>query len=387
MRNGYLVRAHKAVAFLLMVDGLLRLLLPGRENTQPPAQPRRILVANWAHLGDVITSLPTLRVLREIFPRARIDLVVGRGSRVVVEGSGLYDRLYCVDHFVLSRTKRSLPDRIRTYRADRMQFIAAARLEQYDVAIDLYPHFPPAFPLFRQADIPVRCGFTSGGFGPLLTHPVKWVYQDKSISQYGRDLIAALWPDIAQSIGRLPPYYPHGLTPAVPARLAPPDPRYVVVHMGAGANWKEWPEANWCRLIEMWGRDAPLLVFCGVGTPENERARRVAASSPTGRTMLFIDRSWPEFTALVAGAAGLICLESSASHVAAALSIPTVAIYSGTNEHRLWGPDNPNARILSAPTACAPCHRSGCETMACVREVTPETVLAALHAVMHKVST
>lgn len=386
MRNGYLVRSNKGVAFLRIIDMFLRLSQPRQGRTIAPSEPKRILVSNWANLGDVLTSLPTLRALRKNFPGAKIDLVVGRGSRVVVEGSGLYDRLYTIDHFVLSRTKQSLLDKIRTYLADRKRFVAAARLEGYDIAIDLYPYFPPAFPLFQQARIPVRCGFTSGGFGPLLTHPVKWSYRNRPISQHGRDLIAALWPERGESIGWLTPYYPGGPRLKLPDHLVPSDPRYVVVHMGAGEVWKEWPESKWCGLIKMWGSDAPLLVFCGIGPREAERARRVAAQSPTGRTLLFIDQKWEEFVALVAGATLLLCLESSATHVAAAFSVPTVTIYSGTNEHRLWGPDNPKARIVSAPTGCAPCHRAGCEFMACIRDVSSEDVLAAVCSAMKMVS-
>jgi hypothetical protein len=48
------------------------------------------------------------------------------------------------------------------------------------------------------------------------------------------------------------------------------------------------------------------------------------------------------------------------------------------NEQPLWGPDNPNARLLSSPTACAPCHRAGCATMACIRGVSADEVLAAI---------
>ena len=382
MRSGYLVRSNKAVAILGAVDTLLRMLALKRKRSRPPLTPKRILVSNWAHLGDVLTSLPTLRALRDNFPSAEIGLIVGSGSRVVVEGSGLYDHLYIVDHFVLSRSNQSRLSKVRKYLDDKKRFLASARLRAYDVAIDLYPYFPPASPLFRQAGIPVRCGFTSGGFGPLLTHPVEWSYQNKPISQHGRDLIAALWPDLGASMGWLPPGYPAHLRPRLVDHLVPPDPRYVVVHMGAGESWKEWPESRWCSLIRMWGHDAPLLVFCGTGKQEAERARRVCKQSPTGRTLLFMNRKWEDFTALVAGAAALICLESSASHVAAAFSVPTVAIYSGTNELRLWGPDNPNALIVSAPTGCAPCHRSGCASMACIRGVSPADVLTALRSVM-----
>lgn len=374
-RGGYLVRSAKAVTTLRMIDRLLALSRPLRAAAQPTSEPQRILVANWAHLGDVLTSLPTLRLLRESFPRSRIDLIVGRHAQAAVEGSRLYDHLYRIDHFLLSRAAGGLSAKHAAYRQDKRAFLAAAKAARYEVAIDLYPYFPPAAPLFWQARIPVRCGFTSGGFGPLLTHPVKWTYQGKPISQYGRELVAALWAEAAPTTGHLAPYWPQ---PALPALATPADEPYVVLHIGAGAAWKEWPECRWHDLVQRWPADAPRLVLCGSGDAEAARARRIAGAGPPGRSVLFIDRPWRDFAALLAGATGLICLESAACHLAAAFSLPTVAIYSGVNERPLWGPDNPNARLLSAPTACTPCHRAGCATMACIRGVSADEVLAAI---------
>jgi ADP-heptose:LPS heptosyltransferase len=313
-----------------------------------------------------------------MFPSAKIDLIVGRAARIAVAASDVYGELYTIDHFVLNRANRGRLSKIRTYLDDRRRFLETVRNRQYDIGIDLYPYFPPAGPLFWRADIPVRCGFTSGGFSRLLTHPVAWTYQDKPIGRYGRDLISALWPERAKSIGEFSSYDPNLPRSELPSHVAPPAPAYIVLHVGAGAAWREWPDANWRSLIEMWGTDAPMLVICGTGPREGERARRVAAHSVTGRTMLFLDKTWDDFTALVAGAAGLVCLESAAGHVAARFSVPTVAIYTGVNEHRFWGPDNPNARVLAAPTGCAPCHRTDCPAMACIRNISPGDVLEAL---------
>ena len=308
MRDGYLVRSNKAVTFLRAVDALLRVCVRTTSRATPSAEPKRILIANWAHLGDVITSLPTLRAIRLNFPSALIDLLVGSGSRVVLENSGLYDNLYEVDHFVLNRSGKGLIAKLLIYLNGKRKFLAAARSKKYDLAIDLYQYFPPASPLFWQAGASVRCGFTSGGFGPLLTHPVRWSFQDKPIGQYGQDLIAELWPELGKSIGRLDPFYPYDPHRIIHSPSVRPEGSYVIVHMGVGQTWREWPEKNWCDLIQIWGIYAPLLVFCGTGAREEERARRVARCSSNGNVMLCFGLSWPEFVALMAGAAGLVCL-------------------------------------------------------------------------------
>jgi ADP-heptose:LPS heptosyltransferase len=387
MRYGYLVSSNKALLTLLAIDSALRLVRrPCRSALC--ASPKRILVSNWAHIGDVVTSLPTLRSIRENFPDAEIGLLVGRGSRSVVEGSGLYDNLHIIDHFVLNRSRQSRISKLTTYLADRKEFLRTASRKFYDLGIDLYPYFPPASPLFWKLGIPTRCGFTSGGFRELLTHPVKWSDQDKPVAQYGRDILQALWPHLGPTIGSLEPYYPTAMRVDVTGHSLPPEAPYVVLHVGAGASWKEWPESKWCELLKRWqdDADAPIIVLCGAGASEASRIDRISKHSLTDRTFLFVNRSWQEYVALIAGSAGLVCLESSAGHIAAAFSVPTVQIHSGVNKHRLWGPDNPHARILSAPTGCAPCHRAGCDAMACVRDVSPNDVFEALHSVMELAS-
>ena len=379
MRDGYLVRSARAVAFLRLVDLGSRFLGPwSRRKVRVPARPRRILVANWAHLGDMLLSLPTLAALRRQFPDAEIDLLASRSGHLAAKGTGLFDRVHLVEHFMLNRSGAGWLSRLSGYLADRRRFIVAVRARRYDVAIDLYSNFPPASPLFWRCGIPVRCGFTSGGFGPLLTHPVSWHYQDKPISRYGRDLLAALWPLETQESAAFRPCYPGQ------PRLARGDigmanaPGYIVLHPGSGASAREWPEEKWRELVRVLTTRSCRLVLCGTGAREGARVDRLAACADASLVDTFLDRSWDEFVALVAGARCVICLESSAAHLAAAFRVPTVAIFTGTNEHRLWGPDNAHARVISAPTACAPCHRTGCDAMACVRHVTVAMVLDRL---------
>ena len=58
-----------------------------------PEAVRRILVFAYHGLGNFIMYTPALRVLRERYPDARIDLQVGNdtGCEEVLAGSGLFD--------------------------------------------------------------------------------------------------------------------------------------------------------------------------------------------------------------------------------------------------------------------------------------------------------
>jgi ADP-heptose:LPS heptosyltransferase len=381
MRGRYLIRNPSAVRVIGAMDALLVLWRAGRSSPEAPPQPRRILVADWAHLGNVLLALPALRLLRNSFPDAKIGFLTGSWSRHVIEGTGLYDHLHLVDHFLMSRAQLSRLDKIRRYLEMRRRAVAEMRTIGYEAAIDLSCHFPPVSPLFYSARIPVRAGFTSGGFGPLLTHPVGWVHASRPISDYPRDLLRALWPSLALASEALVPCYPGYPRPGLTAELA--GKPYLLLHMGSGAPHKEWPEENWAAVAAALAGQGLHLAFAGSGAREAERIRRVVAGLPGANATFLLDRPWPDYVGTVARAAHVICLDSSSAHIAAAFSVPTTVIYPGLVDPVQWGPCNPNARVLTAPVGCAPCYRNrGCAAMACIRHVTPGQVVDAVRAAL-----
>ena len=374
MRGRYLIRNPRSALIITAIDALLALSRLGRRWRPVPASPRRILLADWAHLGNVLLALPALQLLRRTFPDAEIGFLTGSWSRLVLDGTGLCDHVHLVDHFILSRAQLSRGQKIARYRRMRQQAIAELRTLNYDVAIDLGCHFPPAAPLFHAAGIPIRCGFTSSGFGSLLTHPVRWKHASRPICDYPRDLLGALWPERAWPTA-LAPCYPGHPRAALPDELMKVP--YVVLHMGSGAPHREWPEENWIEVAAALVAAGWKVVLAGSDAREAERIHRLAAAFPPAKTLVFVDRPWADYVAVIANAAHVICLESSSAHIAAAFSVPTTAIYAGFNDPVQWGPTNPRARVLTAPVGCAPCYRgSGCAAMACIRGVTAAQVAA-----------
>lgn len=378
MRGRYLINNARSVAVARAFDSLLQLLsLLRRKDAAVPLCPRRILVANWAHLGDVILALPALEALRKHFPKSEIGLLAGSWAQRTLEDTKVYDRLHLVDHFRMNRNVTSAWKRFSIYCAMRARAINEIRSAGYDVAIDLYPYFPPASPLFYAADIPVRIGFTSGGFGPLLTLPVDFVWSPRSMMDYARDVLNPLLRERSLPTGSLRAAYPGHPRAPLPVELSAQE--YVVVHMGTNASIREWPEPNWVSLIRTLVRDGCRVVLTGAGTRERERIARInAVFAPA--TLPLADLPWELFVSVLAQAAHVVCLDSVAAHIAACFDVSTTVIFSGTNHPLQWGPVNARARLVTAPVACAPCYRRrGCDSMACVKRVSVEAVIDALH--------
>src|SRR5467141_4214304 len=83
-------------------------------------KPPKLLVVKLDHLGDVVTATPVFRALREAFPDATIDALVGSWAKPLVEGNPNLDRILTYDspRFGRSEGKRKGPwHRLRLMRA------------------------------------------------------------------------------------------------------------------------------------------------------------------------------------------------------------------------------------------------------------------------------
>jgi len=56
----------------------------------------KVLLVKLNHLGDTLLATPTLRLLRNRFPQAEIDVVVRAGCEAVLEGNGDASRVITV---------------------------------------------------------------------------------------------------------------------------------------------------------------------------------------------------------------------------------------------------------------------------------------------------
>lgn len=344
--TSYHLRAPAAIAAMRAIDSALTPLRQRRPQA-PPVAPERILVAQWAHLGDVLLALPAMAALRARYPDARIDLLAGGAAAPLALGGGIVDTVHRLDHWSLDRSGRPIARRWARYLRDAAAMCGRLRAIRYDVSIDLYGWFPNTSALCRAAGIPVRIGFASGGGGPLLTHPVPWPAGPVHVSRAPEALLRVL--DSAHDWGDLAPCWPGPVAAPADAGAG----TYVLVHTGTGERSREWPESKWTALLAAMRRAGLPVRVAGAGASECQRASRLAAAVPG-----VVDASgtdWPGYLALVRDARLVICLESSCAHLAAALARPTVCLFGHVNDPARWGPRNA-ALTLVRPRAAVPGH-------------------------------
>jgi ADP-heptose:LPS heptosyltransferase len=152
---------------------------------------------------------------------------------------------------------------------------------------------------------------------------------------------------------------------------------YVIVHPGAGLEFKAWPTAHWKKLVYELAARGQFLVFTGRGASEMKIIEQLMKNVPNSLNLC--DRlNWPQFLQVIEEASLLVGIDSLAGHLAAVLHTPSVGIYSGRTNLKQFSPLSERATTLTHPVPCAPCFLSrGCEGMECVRNVEVDTVLQA----------
>jgi heptosyltransferase-1 len=119
------------------------------------------------------------------------------------------------------------------------------------------------------------------------------------------------------------------------ARLAPVADGYgILLHATARAE-KEWPEDRWMALGKALGSRTGSLLLPWGSEAERTRSVRIAAALGNGRVPE--RQSLDRVAALIAGASFVVGVDTGLLHLAAALGVPLIAIFSGS-EPGLTGP-------------------------------------------------
>jgi len=95
-----------------------------------------------------------------------------------------------------------------------------------------------------------------------------------------------------------------------------------------------------------------------------------------------------DLTAVLRGAGVVVGNDSGPVHIAAAMGVPTVALFGSTSP--AWtAPRGPRAAAVSIGVDCSPCFRRECPdgTTRCLGELTPEAVLETVRETIRGYST
>lgn len=343
---------------------------------------KKLLVraTNW--LGDAVMSLPALRAIRRAHEGWSIVLLARPWIADLYAREDICDRIVVYENQGRHQGLRG-----------KLRLAGELRAERFDRAILLQNAFDAAL-LAWAARIPERIGYARDGRGFLLTQGVSVPGPGGAPAHqrfYYLDLVrrAGLPADVSADGGiRL-----DGAAAAAAAgrerlrRRGLPAGPWIGVSPGAayGAAKRWLPErfAAAARALAD-ALDAQAAVF---GSAAEVEAARAVAGGIGGRGHCFAgETSLAEFIDLAAACNLYLSNDSGPMHVAAALGVPTVAVF-GATDPAATGPAASWAKVVIEPVACAPCFLRECpivEPIAhpCMRGVEAGRVIAAARSLL-----
>lgn len=158
---------------------------------------------------------------------------------------------------------------------------------------------------------------------------------------------------------------------------------YVVIHPTALFATKQWAPEHFARLGARLESRFAVIYSCGPGESHVLDAVERAA----GKNICRLEGAGlRHFAAALAGSHLFIGNDSGPTHMAAAVGIPGVVIFSSSSS-TIWAPWRPRApwRIVQNPFGCNPCPGDRCyqfDRPECILSVTPEQVQSAVEEVL-----
>lgn len=285
-----------------------------------PAAPR-ILLVKTSSLGDVLHNLPVVSDIMRHYPQAQIDWVVEESFAALPK---LHPSVSSIVPVAVRRWRKQL-FRVSTWREISV-FRRTLREKHYDIVLDTQGLLKSA--LLAHGACGLRCGYDRNSvrepLAALLYQRTYPVAKDWHAVERNRQLAA-------QALG----YELHGnadygirtTSTARPVWL--PEGAYAVLLHATSRDDKLWDEANWIELGKHLQQQNIRCILPWGNAVERSRSERLSAQIPQAITpdKLKLD----EIAALVGGAIAVVGVDTGLAHLAAAMDVPTVGIYTATD--------------------------------------------------------
>ena len=292
----------------------------------PPklSNPPRFLLMKTSSLGDVLHNLAVVSDLRRVFPGALIDWCV---EAPFAEIPAWHTGVRRVIPVSIRRWRKSLFNGA-TWSEIRLA-LGALRTERYDAIIDTQGLVRSVL-LAQLAHGPVygqnRHEAREALSGLLVTNPLNVPYSLHAVERYRT--IAATALGYTDRLPALPLDF--GLGDRFPRQPG----NEVFLFTNTSRDKKLWPEEHWITVGRQL-RDAGMVpVFTAGNDVEAARSQRIAAGIAEGQTgvgEVLYRPSLTQLTERLSKARLCLGVDTGFTHIACALEIPTIAIFTDTD--------------------------------------------------------
>lgn len=326
---------------------------------------KKILIRGPNWVGDAVMAIPAMKALREHFRDAEITLLIRPWVAGLFTGAPFVDRIW-------SEPKPATL-------GDWNRIARSIRAAGFDLAVLLPNSFESALMMFL-AGVPQRVGYATDVRSWMLTTSIKPVNTGRHQVHYYLDLVKMLQAEVAQpsiEITATAEERAEARSLLEESGIGRETP-FLVLNPGAAyGTAKRWYTDRFALAANTVSRELALAVVLIGSEAESDIAGQVAARIKGARAITNGKTSLETLIGVLAESSLMITNDSGPMHIAAALGVPTVAIFGSTNE-KVTGPVGTHTRIVKHAVECSPCLLRECPIdHRCMTGVTVDDVCSA----------
>ena len=302
----------------------------------------RILVIRGGAIGDFVLTLPAMRLLREAFPDAHIEILGYKHIVALAEGRFYADATRSIEYAPMAGffvPNADLAPELVEYFASFQQIVS-------------YLYDPSGF---------FEANLRRAGAKNILRAFARIDDSEHASRQLARPLqqLALYLDDHSARI------HPTAADRAVAdAFLRGAKSSLIAIHPGSGSAQKNWPAESWAMVASALRAQTDDSEWIVIGGEADEIQLKAFLEQGTARpARVARDLPLPHLAAILERCRLFLGHDSGISHIAAAVGTPSVLLF-GPTDPAIWAPANPRVTILHAPGAD-------------LAQLTPDVVVAA----------
>ncbi len=302
----------------------------------------KILVIRPGGIGDAALLYPALRVLREFFKNAQVDLLAEKRNAGVLMSCPYVDRVFLYDF----RPPIDLFKAVRT---------------NYDIVIDTeqWHRLSAVFSYLTKA--PIRVGFSTNERGGLFSHPVSYSHDDYEVRSFF-NLVSAITgekydfdenePFINLDLGLISKMEPKVMGFRKGRRAL------IGVFSGATIPERRWGIVNFAQVSKRLSREGIGTVVVGGSSEVKDSETFEAIAGEDNVLNLAGKTSLLETAAIISKLDLFLSGDTGIMHIAYGVGTPTVSLF-GAGIHKKWAPIGSHHVVINKNLFCSPCTRFG----------------------------
>lgn len=333
---------------------------------------KKILVFKLDHIGDVLMTTPALNTLKSRYPEASLTIVVGSWSRDILKDNPDVDEILLYDAYWFNRNINKKFNIRKTW-----DFIKELRKRRFDIFYSLRGDFIGIL-MGSLLKIPVRIGFNNGGGGFLLTRPITPIENIHQVEQFlyavgDNDTKSRSQKNKTMRIIISEPE--RRFRDAFLKQYNGKNGRFVGFHIGAGYPSKLWTPEKYGILIKRLYDEFGIHSILVGGEEDRAIAKKIESIIRNTDSIDCIGKAnIKETAALIEKCRLFIGNDSALVHIAAAIGIPVIVIFSAANNPINWKPFGSDIACITKDVQCKHCEKFDCIDSKCTRMITVDEV-------------